>query len=179
MQCNTNYTGSAANFAHVNLNVLKTFAAKWPDMPLGLSDHTPGHAAVLGAIALGARAIEKHFTDDNAREGPDHGFSLNPKTWCEMVDRSRELEAALGDGVKRLEGNEVQSAVVQRRALRFARDMAAGETIRANDLEALRPCPAGALEPWMAPRILGAAVNRPVSKGDAVTFDMVKEVVAC
>ncbi len=172
LQCNTNYTGSAANFAHVNLNVLKTFALKWPDLPLGLSDHTPGHAAVLGAVALGARVIEKHFTDDNAREGPDHGFSLNPTTWREMVDRTRELEAALGDGVKRLESNEEQSAIVQRRALRFVREMTVGETIAAGDLEPLRPCPKGALAPWRSGEAIGRVLRRHVARGEAASLDL-------
>jgi sialic acid synthase SpsE len=104
MQCNTNYTGSLENFRHINLNVLKTYARALPGrVLLGLSDHSPGHATVLGAIAFGARAVEKHFTDDNARKGPDHGFAMNPQSWREMVERSRELEAALGDGVKRVE----------------------------------------------------------------------------
>lgn len=70
---------------------------------MGLSDHTYGCAAVLGAIALGARMIEKHFTDDNEREGPDHAFSMTPQTWREMVDHSIELYDALGDGEKRYE----------------------------------------------------------------------------
>ena len=172
LQCNTNYSGSAENFAHVNLNVLRVFAKKWPGMPLGLSDHTPGHAAVLGAVALGARVIEKHFTDDNDREGPDHGFSLNPRTWRDMVDRTRELEAALGDGIKRLESNELQSAVVQRRELRFVRAMNLGEPIKPEDLESLRPCPAGALEPWEAARAIGRTLRKSVARGEAVSRDL-------
>ena len=80
MQCNTNYTGSFDNLKYVNLNVLKFYANLYPGMVLGLSDHTPGHTTVLGAIALGARVIEKHFTDDNDRIGPDHAFSMNPIT---------------------------------------------------------------------------------------------------
>ena len=72
-------------------------------------DHTPGHATVLGAVALGARMIEKHFTDDNNKVGPDHAFSMDPRTWREMVDHTRELENALGDGVKKVEDNENSS----------------------------------------------------------------------
>ena len=89
MQCNTNYTASLENFRHVHLNVLRTYATMFPSVVLGLSDHTPGHATVLGAVALGARVIEKHFTDDNRREGPDHPFSMNAQSWREMVDRTR------------------------------------------------------------------------------------------
>ena len=172
LQCNTNYTGSATNFAHVNLNVLRTFGAKWPDLPLGLSDHTPGHAAVLGAVALGARVIEKHFTDDNAREGPDHAFSLNPLIWREMVERTRELEAALGDGVKRCESNEQESAIVQRRALRFVREMNIGEEIVAHDLEPLRPCPKSAFAPWRIEEAIGRVLCKPVVRGEAVSLDL-------
>ena len=80
MQCNTNYTGNRDNLHHVNLNVLSTFRAMYPEAILGLSDHTPGHATVLGAIALGARVIEKHFTDSTDREGPDHHFAMDPQT---------------------------------------------------------------------------------------------------
>jgi N-acetylneuraminate synthase len=85
MQCNTNYTADPDNFNHIHLNVLKTYAVMFPDVVLGLSDHTHGHATVLGAVALGARVIEKHFTDDNSREGPDHKFAMNPRTWADMV----------------------------------------------------------------------------------------------
>src|SRR5258707_5064306 len=123
MQCNTNYTASLENYDHIHLNVLNTYATMFPDVILGLSDHTPGHATVLGSIVLGARVIEKHFTDDNSRIGPDHPFSMTPSTWREMVDRSRELERALGSADKSIAGNEQQTAIVQRRCLRAARDI--------------------------------------------------------
>lgn len=168
LQCNTNYTGSLENFRYINLRVLQAFALKYPGMLLGLSDHSPGHAAVLGAIALGARVVEKHFTDDNARIGPDHSFSLNPRTWREMVDRSRELENALGDGVKRVEDNERETAVLQQRCLRLCRDMAAGEIIRPEDLEALRPAPKGALRPYELESVVGKKLSGAKVKGDAL-----------
>jgi N-acetylneuraminate synthase len=168
MQCNTNYTGSLENFRFINLNVLKTYAARYPGLLLGLSDHSPGHATVLGAIALGARAIEKHFTDDNSREGPDHSFAMNPRSWREMVDRSRELEAALGDGVKRVEDNEAQTAVLQQRCLRATRALPAGHVLVADDLEALRPAPAGAARPFELPQLLGRHLLVPLQAGDAL-----------
>ena len=89
MQCNTNYTASLENFKYIQLNVLKVYREMFPDLVLGLSDHTPGHATVLGAVALGARMIEKHFTDDVGCDGPDHLFSMDPKSWREMVARTR------------------------------------------------------------------------------------------
>jgi sialic acid synthase SpsE len=155
MQCNTNYSGSVENFRYVNLNVLKAYATRWPGMVLGFSDHTPGHSAVLGAIALGARVVEKHFTDDNSRDGPDHKFALNPKTWHSMVEASRELEAALGDGVKRIENNETETFIVQRRALRVRYRLPAGTILEEAHLEALRPCPQGAVSPDFLSDILG------------------------
>ena len=63
MQCNTNYTGSIENFKYINLKVLNVYKKKFPNILLGLSDHTPGHETVLGSIMLGAKVTEKHFTD--------------------------------------------------------------------------------------------------------------------
>ena len=88
MQCNTNYTASPENYDHIHLNVLRTYAVMFPEVVLGLSDHTHGNATVLGAVALGARVIERHFTDDNAREGPDHKFAMNPSDWAHMVEET-------------------------------------------------------------------------------------------
>lgn len=165
-QCNTNYTGDLDNFKYINLNVLKQFAITYPDAILGLSDHTPGHAAVLGAVALGARVIEKHFTDDNDRIGPDHRFALNPTTWRDMVDRTRELEMSLGDGVKRVEGNESNTVIVQRRAVRAARPLKAGSVIEEKDLKYLRPCPNGALPPSEAHVLIGRKINEEMLEDD-------------
>jgi sialic acid synthase SpsE len=170
MQCNTNYTGSLENFRHINLRVLQAYALKYPGMVLGLSDHSPGHASVLGAIALGARVVEKHFTDDCRRVGPDHGFAMDPVTWRDMVDRSRELEAALGDGIKRVEANERQTAVLQQRCLRLTRDLPGGAVLTAPDLEPLRPAPAGALRPYQLAEAIGRRLNTPRAAGEALLF---------
>ena len=89
MQCNTNYTGRDNNLHFINLNVLKLFKKKFPKILLGLSDHTFGHSSVLGAIALGARVIEKHYTLNNKANGPDHYFFNS--NWREMILRSREF----------------------------------------------------------------------------------------
>ncbi len=168
MQCNTNYTGSLENFHYINLRVLLTYAREFPGIILGLSDHSPGHATVLGAIALGARVIEKHFTDDTTRTGPDHPFSMDPQTWREMVDRSRELEHALGDGVKRVEANETHSAIVQQRCLRLKRDMQAGEILRDSDIEVLRPAPADALRPYQRALAIDKRLKTDKQAGDAI-----------
>jgi len=97
LQCNTNYTADPENLRYVNLNVLKAWQARHPDVVLGLSDHTPGHLTVCAAVALGARLFEKHFTDDNSRVGPDHAFAMSPAAWREMVDAANATDAALGE----------------------------------------------------------------------------------
>ena len=129
MQCNTNYTVDRENFKSINLNVLKLYNELYPDTVLGLSDHTPGCTTVLGALALGARVFEKHFTDDNNRIGPDHKFAMNPIGWRDMVEKSMDLFYALGDGIKRVEDNEKSSRIVQQRSVYFCRDMKRGEKL--------------------------------------------------
>jgi N-acetylneuraminate synthase len=166
LQCNTNYTASLENFRYIQLNVLRTYREMYPDMVLGLSDHTPGHATVLGAVALGARMVEKHFTDDTKRTGPDHAFSMDPRTWREMIDRTRELENALGNGVKRVEGNERETAVLQRRSIRLKADKAGGSTIGAEDLIVLRPAPNDSLPPYEINNVIGKRLRHAKPGGD-------------
>ena len=170
MQCNTNYEGTIDNIHHVNLSVLVEYARLYPGVTVGLSDHTPGHVTVLGAVALGARAVEKHFTDDTSRQGPDHGFSMDPTTWQAMVDDVRMLEAALGDGEKKIEDNEQQTIILQRRCVRAARDLAAGSTLGREDLEVLRPAPTEAVPADEVSDLVGRTLRRDLILGEALTW---------
>jgi N-acetylneuraminate synthase len=165
-QCNTNYTASESNYDHLHLNVLTTYAKKWPGVILGLSDHTQSAAPVVGAVALGARVIERHFTDGNNREGPDHKFALDPDNWAHMVQEVRILERALGSEEKRVAENEKETYIVQRHCLRAARDVKAGETFTEEMIEVLRPATPGALMAWDIPRVVGkkAAQDLPFGK---------------
>ncbi len=207
MQCNTEYTAKVGDsreaqlerFSHINLRVLETYAARWPGLPLGLSDHTHGALTVLGAVGLfDCCAVEKHFTFDNTLEGQDHAFSMTPDGWRRMVEQTRELKTALagaaswedryritrravddpeildvaiGDGVKRLESNEAGPVIVQRRAVRAARALKAGATLGPDDVTALRPCPADAIPPYRAGELLGRVLARDVASGDCVRLD--------
>ncbi len=169
MQCNTNYTASLENFKYINLNVLAAFRKKFPDVVLGLSDHTPGHATVLGAITLGATVFEKHFTDDNNRTGPDHKFAMNPTSFRDMIERANELRLALGNGVKKVEENERDTVVVQRRALRYAKDLAKGHRLVRGDLSPLRPCPDNGIPPYKIQNVVGKTLKKDVRSDDLVT----------
>jgi len=171
MQCNTNYTGSLENFKYIKLKVLNTYRSMFPGIPLGLSDHTPGHSVVLGAVALGACAIEKHFTDDVNREGPDHAFSLDPKTWKAMVDATRELEYGLGsDGIKEVEENEQKTVVVQRRSLIASRDLSLGEMLTKDDIKVLRPAPLDGIFPYEMDKVLGQTLKTDLAEGDHIKW---------
>ncbi|MGD2162030.1 MAG: N-acetylneuraminate synthase family protein [Anaerolineales bacterium] len=171
-QCNTNYTGSDENFDHIHLNVLKSYAQLFPEVVLGLSDHTSGHATVLGAVALGACVIEKHFTDDTSREGPDHPFAMDPDAWADMVARTRELERALGSTLKRVADNEKETIYVQRRCLRAARDLEAGEIITREMIDVLRPAAPGAITAREINQILGTKLVTDVPMGEAFKWTM-------
>lgn len=166
MQCNTNYTASLENFHYIQLKVLNTYRSMYPDLVLGLSDHTPGHSTVLGAVALGASMVEKHFTDDTARVGPDHKFSMDPLSWKAMVQATRELENALGTGVKVVEANEKQTVVVQRRSVRVKTPIPAGAVLLESQLEVLRPCPADAIAPYQLADVVGRKLRRDVPAGE-------------
>lgn len=168
MQCNTNYTASEDNFKFINLNVLNFFKKKFPSLILGLSDHTPGHTTVLGAISLGARIIEKHFTYNNKKKGPDHLFSMNPLTWKEMVERSRELEVALGNGIKKVEKNEKETFIVQRRCIRVNKNLEIGDRIKLDGIEFLRPAPINSLAPYEFKIVLGKKLKKEKKNGEAL-----------
>jgi sialic acid synthase SpsE len=174
MQCNTNYTASLENFKYINLNVLQEYKKEYPDIVLGLSDHTPGHATVLGAVALGARVIEKHFTDNVSREGPDHRFSMDFDSWKDMVDRTRELELSLGSSVKKVEDNEKETVILQRRAIRAKHNLLKGESISQDMVEVLRPCPKDAIPPYNMEVVLNKILIRDIVAGDCITWANIK-----
>jgi sialic acid synthase SpsE len=175
MQCNTNYTASLDNFNHIHLRVLNTYRSMYPDLVLGLSDHTPGHAAVLGAVTLGARVVEKHFTDDNNRSGPDHKFAMNPQTWSEMVTATRQLERALGSGDKFIAGNEKDTMIVQRRCLRAGCEIKAGQKITREMIDVLRPATPGAILPSEIGRVVGTTAVVDIPAGKELRWTMLIE----
>jgi sialic acid synthase SpsE len=167
MQCNTNYTLEKDKHQFVNIKVLDLYRRQYPNLILGLSDHTLGHGSVLGSIPLGARVFEKHFTDDNDRIGPDHKFALNPQKWSEMIEMAYEVFETLGDGVKRVEKNEENAFIVQRRSIVANKQLSIGHVVTTDDLEYLRPCPPDAFHPYEVEMLVGKALRVSKEENDA------------
>ncbi len=175
MQCNTNYTGLGDNNKHLNLNVFNTYKKHFPNSVLGLSDHMTEDNIVLASIAMGARVVERHFTDDTNRNGPDHPFSMDPSSWKEMILKARELELMIGNGVKKIEKNEIETAIVQRRGLCLTKNLDKGSVITEENIEALRPCPEGAFEPHQIQELVGKKLKTNLSQGTVLTHKHLEE----
>lgn len=106
---------------------------------IGYSDHTPGIEISIAAVALGATVIEKHFTIDRSLPGPDHRASLEPDELLAMVTAIRNIEKAMGDGIKRPSVSEQKNIPIARKSLVAARHIKAGELLNAENLTAKRP----------------------------------------
>lgn len=170
MQCNTNYTGNKKNLKHIHLNVLKKYKKLFPNSILGISDHSPGFVSVLGSVALGARVVEKHFTDDNSRTGPDHSFAMDIKSWKEMICHTRDLESALGNESKEIEANEIETKILQRRSIRAKINLKSRDIISRENITFLRPCPNDGLEPNSFEKIKGKKLVNDISEGDIIRY---------
>jgi N-acetylneuraminate synthase len=125
LHCTTEYP---APVGEVNLRAMETMRAAF-GLRTGYSDHTRGIHISIAAVALGAVLIEKHFTLDRALPGPDHQASLEPAELRDMVSAIRDVEAAVGDGIKRPTASERANRDVARKSLVAARDIAAGEPL--------------------------------------------------
>jgi N-acetylneuraminate synthase/N,N'-diacetyllegionaminate synthase len=155
LQCVSNYP---ADYQDMNLRAMRTLSERFK-LPVGLSDHTLGIEIAIAAVAMGARVLEKHFTLDKSLPGPDHKASLDPSEFKAMVGAIRNVEVAIGDGVKRVQASEADVRLAARRSLVAARQIMAGEVLKAEDLCFKRPgtgIPPGALS-----KVVGrcAAIN--------------------
>ncbi len=156
LHCNSAYPPP---FKDINLSFL-TRLRTLGNCPVGYSGHERGYHVPLAAIALGARVIEKHFTDDRAKEGNDHRVSLLPDEFQAMVEAIRQLEEALGDGVRRISQGEFINREALGKSLVAARDIAAGDLIAADDV--LVRCPGRGLPPYQKNRLIGRRAKRAV-----------------
>ena len=135
LHCTTEYPTPMED---VNLlamvNIGKAFGVS-----VGYSDHTPGIEVSIAAVALGATVIEKHFTLDRNLPGPDHRASLEPAELKEMVQGIRNIEKALGDGIKRPSTSELKNKPIARKSIVAARSIKAGEVFNEGNLMVKRP----------------------------------------
>ena len=168
LQCVSNYPAQPAD---TNLRAMQTMRAEF-GVPVGYSDHTLGNDIALAAVALGACIVEKHLTLDRTLPGPDHAASAEPAELAALIRGIRAVESALGDGVKQPAASEAGVAAVARRSLVAARDIAAGETLDATAIRALRP--GGGLPPGQRASLLGLRTRTPIAAGTAFTLEMLE-----
>ncbi|WP_341714980.1 N-acetylneuraminate synthase [Limnobacter sp.] len=125
---------------------------------IGYSDHTQGIEVPVAAVALGAVVIEKHFTLDRNMPGPDHLASLEPHEFRAMVQSIRNIELALGDGIKRLSTSEKKNKPIARKSIVASRDIKAGELLTPENLAVKRP--GNGLSPMLWDKVLGQPAKR-------------------
>jgi sialic acid synthase SpsE len=164
MQCITNYP---SKFESANIRVLDTYRDAFGTV-LGYSDHTPGDVVPLGAVALGASVIEKHFTFDRTLKGPDHPHSMEPQEFAAMVKHTRQLEKALGTSIKDVVAEESETVIVQRRGLTTARDIKKGASLKKTDIIELRP--ALGIPPRHKADIVGKHTKRTLKAGEPIRW---------
>lgn len=162
LHCTTEYP---APFAEVNLRAMDTLAAAF-GLPVGYSDHTPGIHISLAAVARGAKVIEKHFTSDRSLPGPDHRASLEPQELHRLVQQIREIEQALGDGVKRPTASEWKNREVARKSLVAARAINIGEVFTEVNLTSKRP--GTGVFPFKYWEIIGKVATRSYSSDEVL-----------
>ena len=141
----------------VNLRAMQTMAQAFK-FPVGYSDHTPGIEVPTAAVALGASVIEKHFTLDRNLPGPDHKASLEPDEFKAMVVAIRNIEIALGDGVKRASPNEAKNKPIARKSIVAKQDIQAGNVFTLENLTTKRP--GAGISPMRWHEVLGKTANR-------------------
>jgi N,N'-diacetyllegionaminate synthase len=168
LHCTSNYP---AKLQSVNLNAMNTIKNAFKIVS-GYSDHTEGITVPIAAAALGAGIIEKHFTLDKCMEGPDHKASLNPQELKEMVMAIRDVEMALGTGIKKYNPSEVDTMKAARKSIVASRDINAGETITLSDLNYKRP--GTGLLPKIYIDIVGMKTNRFIKMDEQIALNMVE-----
>lgn len=165
LQCTTNYP---SRLADANLRAMAGIASATGTLA-GYSDHTEGISACLASVALGAAVVEKHFTLDRNLPGPDHRCSSEPAELAALVRGIREIELALGDGVKKPSPAELTNLLGIRRSIATARDLPAGHPIGERDLQFLRP--ATGLPPQAWGQIIGRQTRSALPRGTLLAWE--------
>jgi N,N'-diacetyllegionaminate synthase len=154
LHCTTEYP---TPMAEVNLRAMQSIHAAF-GTAVGYSDHTQGIEVSIAAVAMGATVIEKHFTWDRNLPGPDHQASLEPEELNAMVTAIRNIEMALGDGIKRLTPSEVRNKSIVRKSLTANREIKAGELFTVENIAIKRP--GTGISPMQWNEVLGKVARR-------------------
>lgn len=162
LHCNTEYPTPMKD---VNLKAMLTIQNTF-DINVGYSDHTLGIELPIAAVTMGAQVIEKHFTLDKTMNGPDHIASLDPTELKAMVKAIRNIEQALGDGIKKPSNSEEKNINVIRKSLYFNTNITAGKILHDDDFIALRP--GIGISPMEIDQFIGKKLINDVKKYDLV-----------
>jgi N-acetylneuraminate synthase/sialic acid synthase len=166
LQCTSSYP---AEHHDLNLRVIETFRAQFPDNVIGLSDHENGIAMATAAFVLGARIVEQHFTINHTWKGTDQVFSLEPIGMRKLVRDLRRVREALGDGIKRVYPNEVGPISKMSKKLVAGRDLSSGHALTEADIAIKSP--GDGLPPYEFDNILGRMLKRPLAEDDDIMFE--------
>ena len=162
LHCNTEYPTPMKD---VNLKAMNTIKEAFK-VAVGYSDHTLGIEVPIAAVALGARIIEKHFTLDKTMEGPDHRASLEPDELKEMVTAIRNIEEALGDGVKKLSNSEAKNINIARKSIVANQQIKKGDLFTENNLAVKRP--GTGISPMQWDEVVGKAAIRDFEEDEMI-----------
>jgi len=162
LHCNTEYPTPVED---VNLKAMLTIGHAF-GVAVGYSDHTPGIEVAVAAVALGAAVLEKHFTLDRNLPGPDHKASLEPDELKAMVQAIRNIEKAIGNGIKRPSPSEVKNKSIARKSLVATQPIKTGEQFSADNITAKRP--GTGISPMRWDEVLGQAAQKDYKKDDLI-----------
>lgn len=167
LQCVTNYPSL---IEQANIRAMVTLRNAF-QVNVGYSDHTPGSLVPLGAVALGACMIEKHFTFDKTRPGPDHPFAMDVPEFKKMVEEIRLMEKALGSYIKEPVPAEKETIILQKRSIYSIVDIPKGTKITQDMLAVLRP--AKGIEPKYFDIVVDREAKVDIPKGTPITWDKI------
>ena len=155
-----------AKFGNANLRTIGDIAERF-GVVAGLSDHTPGTACAVAAVALGASVIEKHFTLRRADGGPDSAFSLEPEEFRRLVEDCNNAWLSIGS-IDYSRSDEERGSRIFRRSLYVVADIALGEALTARNVRSIRP--GHGLPPKHLPDVLGRKAARPLKRGEPLAW---------
>lgn len=151
----------------IDLNAMVAMGQRFGRLT-GYSDHTIGSIGPLTAIAMGAVAIEKHFTNDPSRKGPDHRFSATPDIMVDIANGADEIHALKGNAEKSLRPAEVAQKTIGRRSAFAVRDLSAGHVLSEDDFRFIRP--SAGIPPTDKAALIGARLQQDIKKGHPITY---------